>query len=271
MRPGSEEYADSEKYQFRQWDWDRPGHIKELVARVNAIRHREAALQFDDTLRFHETDNPRDHRVQQDRAGRAGIEPRRSRSSSSSTSIRTTCSTASCACPLERGGRRRTAVRDLLDDETVYTWRGEWNYVRFDPDVRQGHMLKLGIGSGIKNLGCIDAPTWSVPADAAAAAPARHDDDPLWYKDAIIYQAHVKAFFDSNERRHRRLPGPDPEARLPPEPRHHLPLAAALLPLAAQGRRLRHRRLPERPSAATARSTTSRRSCAPRTSGASRC
>src|SRR6202142_2184288 len=23
-------------------------------------------------------------------------------------------------------------------------------------------------------------------------------DDPLWYKDAIIYQLHVKAFFDSN-------------------------------------------------------------------------
>ena len=38
------------------------------------------------------------------------------------------------------------------------------------------------------------------PADAAAdATPApRADDDPLWYKDAIIYQAHVKSFFDSN-------------------------------------------------------------------------
>ena len=23
-------------------------------------------------------------------------------------------------------------------------------------------------------------------------------DDPLWYKDAIIYQLHVKAFFDSD-------------------------------------------------------------------------
>src|SRR5947199_9441600 len=23
-------------------------------------------------------------------------------------------------------------------------------------------------------------------------------NDPLWYKDAIIYQAHVKSFFDSN-------------------------------------------------------------------------
>src|SRR5690554_831382 len=25
-----------------------------------------------------------------------------------------------------------------------------------------------------------------------------HSDDPLWYKDAIIYQLHVKAFYDSN-------------------------------------------------------------------------
>ena len=24
------------------------------------------------------------------------------------------------------------------------------------------------------------------------------EDDPLWYKDAIIYQTHVKSFFDSN-------------------------------------------------------------------------
>ena len=23
-------------------------------------------------------------------------------------------------------------------------------------------------------------------------------DDPLWYKDAVIYQLHVKSFFDSN-------------------------------------------------------------------------
>jgi maltose alpha-D-glucosyltransferase / alpha-amylase len=29
--------------------------------------------------------------------------------------------------------------------------------------------------------------------------PVGLDDDPQWYKDAIIYQLHVKAFFDSNE------------------------------------------------------------------------
>ena len=27
----------------------------------------------------------------------------------------------------------------------------------------------------------------------------RLDDDPLWYKDAIIYEAHVRAFYDSND------------------------------------------------------------------------
>ncbi|MGZ5143531.1 MAG: alpha-amylase family glycosyl hydrolase, partial [Burkholderiales bacterium] len=28
---------------------------------------------------------------------------------------------------------------------------------------------------------------------------AVHADDPLWYKDAVVYQLHVKAFFDSND------------------------------------------------------------------------
>ena len=39
------------------------------------------------------------------------------------------------------------------------------------------------------------------------SAPA--PSDPLWYKDAVIYQLHVKAFFDCQRRRRRRLRGPD--------------------------------------------------------------
>jgi maltose alpha-D-glucosyltransferase / alpha-amylase len=34
--------------------------------------------------------------------------------------------------------------------------------------------------------------------DPQAAVPAEASSDPLWYKDAIIYQAHVKSFFDAN-------------------------------------------------------------------------
>src|SRR5262249_8668243 len=56
--PGTEEYADSEKYQFRTWDWNRPGHLKDLIARVNRIRRDYPALQADRPLRFHATNNP---------------------------------------------------------------------------------------------------------------------------------------------------------------------------------------------------------------------
>jgi hypothetical protein len=78
------------------------------------------------------------------------------------------------------------------------------------------------------------------------ARPRRADVDPLWFKDAVIYELHVRAFFDSDGERHRRLPRPHAEARLPAGPRRHDALAPAVLPLAAEGRRLRHRRLHRR-------------------------
>jgi hypothetical protein len=56
--------------------------------------------------------------------------------------------------------------------------------------------------------------------------------DPLWYKDAIIYQLHVKAFADSNKRRDRRFRRPDREARLSAGARRHHAVAAAVLSLA---------------------------------------
>jgi starch synthase (maltosyl-transferring) len=43
--PGREEYADSEKYQIRAWDWDRPGNIVAEIAALNAMRRDNPALQ----------------------------------------------------------------------------------------------------------------------------------------------------------------------------------------------------------------------------------
>ena len=71
--------------------------------------------------------------------------------------------------------------------------------------------------------------------------------EPGWFKDAIVYETHVKAFFDSTGDGIGDLAGARGEARLPAGARHHLPLAAPLLPLPAPRRRLRHRRLPRRP------------------------
>ncbi len=57
-KPGSEEYLDSEKYQIRAWDWDRPSSLAPLLTRLNRIRRQNPALQQDRTLRFHACDNP---------------------------------------------------------------------------------------------------------------------------------------------------------------------------------------------------------------------
>lgn len=50
--PGREEYLDSEKYQLRAWDWDRPGNIRDFIARLNVIRRDNPALHDTKNLRF---------------------------------------------------------------------------------------------------------------------------------------------------------------------------------------------------------------------------
>ena len=54
---GSEEYKDSEKYQVHHHDLDDPASIAEVIARVNAARRANAALQRNRELAFHAVDN----------------------------------------------------------------------------------------------------------------------------------------------------------------------------------------------------------------------
>ncbi|MFL5541600.1 MAG: alpha-1,4-glucan--maltose-1-phosphate maltosyltransferase [Longimicrobiaceae bacterium] len=56
---GREEYLNSEKYEIRAWDWDRPGNIRPLIARLNRIRREHPALQEYENLRFYPCDNGR--------------------------------------------------------------------------------------------------------------------------------------------------------------------------------------------------------------------
>jgi starch synthase (maltosyl-transferring) len=136
--PGTEEYADSEKYQLRRREWNQAGNINELIARVNAIRRQHRALQFDRTLRFHATDNPEIiaySKTSPDGSPRGpevlltivNLDPHHMQHGHVEVSV---------------PGGEFFAAHDLLDD-TVYGWRNGWNYVRFDPDVRQGHIMKL--------------------------------------------------------------------------------------------------------------------------------
>jgi starch synthase (maltosyl-transferring) len=52
--PGKEEFLHSEKYQYKVWDWDRPGNIKAEITAINRLRRESPALRLFDNLRFHE-------------------------------------------------------------------------------------------------------------------------------------------------------------------------------------------------------------------------
>jgi starch synthase (maltosyl-transferring) len=55
--PGREEYLNSEKYEYKVWDWDRPGNIIPYITRVNAMRRAHPALHLYDNLRFYPSDD----------------------------------------------------------------------------------------------------------------------------------------------------------------------------------------------------------------------
>ncbi|MEP1169779.1 MAG: alpha-amylase family glycosyl hydrolase, partial [Alphaproteobacteria bacterium] len=50
--PGKEEYLDSEKYEIKAWDWDRPGNIRADIALMNRLRRNHPAMQDFTNLTF---------------------------------------------------------------------------------------------------------------------------------------------------------------------------------------------------------------------------
>jgi starch synthase (maltosyl-transferring) len=55
--PGREEYLDSEKYEIRVRDWNKPGNIKGYIAQLNRIRRANPALQQTSRLTFAQVDD----------------------------------------------------------------------------------------------------------------------------------------------------------------------------------------------------------------------
>ena len=116
---------------------------------MNEIRHEHAALQFDRSLRFHQTDNRQ-------------LICYSKQSPDGSDLILTIVNLdphnmqhGFIRLPLIDWGlspESHVEVRDLLSNER-YFWRGEWNYVRLDPEARAGHILHVQIpGKGDSHL-----------------------------------------------------------------------------------------------------------------------
>jgi starch synthase (maltosyl-transferring) len=145
VKPGSEEYLDSEKYQIKPRDYNAPGNLKELIARVNEIRRSHPALQQNATLSFYETDTP-----QLLCYGKtAAADPARGVAADRVYVVASTDShweqSGWVQFPIwdvDLGARDTYVVEDLLDGAR-YTWTGEWNFVRLGPGGKMAHVLVL--------------------------------------------------------------------------------------------------------------------------------
>ena len=137
--PGREEYLDSEKYQWKERDWDGPGNIKDWITRLNKIRKENRALHFYDNLRFYHADNDailfygkmtpaRDNIV----LVVVNLDPHRKQNSYIDV-------------PIDQFGQMASdvyRVHDLLSDAR-YTWRGRQNYVELDPEIQPAHIFRV--------------------------------------------------------------------------------------------------------------------------------
>ncbi len=136
--PDREEYMDSEKYQWKERDWNAPGNIKDYVTRLNRIRKENRAFQQYRNLRFHGTDSDQVLFYSRTTAARDNI-----------VLIAVSLdpwNTRECFLnvPVEEFGwleRDAYQVHDLLNDAR-YLWTGSHNYIRLDPS-KPAHIFRL--------------------------------------------------------------------------------------------------------------------------------
>jgi starch synthase (maltosyl-transferring) len=142
VRPGSEEYLDSEKYQLRPRDYraalEDGRSLAPLLARLNQIRREHPALHSLRNLRFHHVDND-------------GLMCFSKRDPDSGDTVLVVCTTDPhnvregwTALDLPALGAEwndRFAVHDLLTGAD-YEW-GQFNFVRLDPHHQPAHVFTV--------------------------------------------------------------------------------------------------------------------------------
>jgi starch synthase (maltosyl-transferring) len=135
--PGSEEYLHSEKYELRHWNLERSDSLRGLIARLNAARRDNPALQSDWSLAFLGIDNDQ------------LIAYRKSTPDLSNIIVTVVnldtryvqtgwLDLAVTALGLDAGSAYE--AHDLVSDARFY-WGGGRNFIRLEPGM--GHVLRV--------------------------------------------------------------------------------------------------------------------------------
>jgi len=164
IRPGSEEYLDSEKYQYRPRDWETAARdglgIAPFITDLNRIRKQHVALHWLRNLRFHTVDQPElicfSKRVYG--AGTISERPSEQAAPQSGGQDGNAADTVLVVVNLDPHQAREATVwldmpalgmdwhegftvTDELSGE-IFSW-GQANYVRLDPAVRTAHIFTV--------------------------------------------------------------------------------------------------------------------------------
>lgn len=145
VAPGREEYLDSEKYEIKRWDIDRPGNIRAEITRINRIRRENPALQNTANIEFVriEVSANNEHEwligyVKHSEDERnivlvvVNLDP-------------TNTHGGWLRFPLDRFGMAANSSFQLdeLLTGSSYRWNGEWNYVELNPHVMPAHVFRV--------------------------------------------------------------------------------------------------------------------------------
>jgi starch synthase (maltosyl-transferring) len=144
VKPGSEEYLDSEKYQIRIRDWEAAEaegrSLAPYLTRLNELRRSHPALQLLRNLTVHQTDD--DHVIAYSKRAATGdsddivivvinLDPHATRETMVHLDM----------AALGLDWSDSIVVDDAISGDT-WTW-GEHNYVRLDPGVEPAHVLSV--------------------------------------------------------------------------------------------------------------------------------
>jgi starch synthase (maltosyl-transferring) len=136
---GKEEYLNSEKYEIKNWDWDKEGNLKDLIARVNKIRRENPALRTTYNIQYYESDNDNIlffGKATEDLSNiiliLVNLDPFHTHSGWVNVPVDT----------FRIDPKQPYLVHDLLGDDK-YIWQGERNYVELNPQISPAHVLRI--------------------------------------------------------------------------------------------------------------------------------
>ncbi|WP_184890545.1 alpha-1,4-glucan--maltose-1-phosphate maltosyltransferase [Actinomadura welshii] len=152
VRPGSEEYRDSEKYQYRPRDWNTAARtgatITPLITRLNTLRNTHPALQQLRNLHFHHVDQPEllafsKRHLHDVVLAVVNLNPHHPREATVHLDLP--------ALGLPDDPATPHTVTDQLTG-TAYTWHRS-NYVHLDPHTQPAHILTFQRNGGRARAG----------------------------------------------------------------------------------------------------------------------